>query len=483
MTDEKKGFFDMNSIHEKMIDHNIDEENNKLKEGSSGLQDFTAVLESIKKLEKIIEDGEELALKDKNYNEYLIDARNSIDEQKFQLFKLRLSGGENAIAIQLAAVSLSANSNDFISIEREIKKYSDTIFSLKNESEISRQYKSLWNSHHKKIDPYHNQLQKKKIEHSVNVSKNRVELAVVSFEKSITNARHTSQRNDLNSANKSLKALQVVIDEAEMTAQKDISYSKWLNEEKSKYSNHLQKIDDVRLQIDIGKHKKSVEDLQPTVLKGLNELNRNIEGIDFVKNTKNLIKDLPKNQKDDNEFLWEKIEDNSISVKQGADPLKNNPGSSLLSNTIKIILYTFTLIGIIYYTSQSYISLRPLQEEMVNKNEILKYAAVSITNGHIEKTKIYDEYYSNRIVNLLKTLSTTLPSSITIDQIAYLDSKDEKFNYIISGILRSKNSNLSQYLNTIVSRIADQKIINRATITDQKNDSAGVLTFTLNVSL
>ena len=52
----------------------------------------------------------------------------------------------------LANVDENATSNDFIAIEREIKKYSDVVFSLKTESDESSEKRSLWNSHHNKIN-------------------------------------------------------------------------------------------------------------------------------------------------------------------------------------------------------------------------------------------------------------------------------------------------------------------------------------------
>ena len=105
--------------------------------------------------------------KDEVYAKFLSDVKNNLEEQKAQLFKLKLTNAETNVASMLANVNEDATSNDFIAIEREIKRYSDVVFNLKSESSETSEKRSLWNSHHNKINIFHNRLQKKRIQRSV----------------------------------------------------------------------------------------------------------------------------------------------------------------------------------------------------------------------------------------------------------------------------------------------------------------------------
>ena len=82
---------DTTSIHEGLIDnYKVDDKNIKRDEANN-IQDFQSVAESIEKLEKIIEDGKELANKDESYAKFLNDVETNLEEQKAQLFKLKLT--------------------------------------------------------------------------------------------------------------------------------------------------------------------------------------------------------------------------------------------------------------------------------------------------------------------------------------------------------------------------------------------------------
>ena len=96
MSKNKKAKVDINSVHSKLagkykIKRDI---NTKV---SSSIKDFKSVSDTIKKLEKIIDKGKNLGEKDKDYNDYLKSIRKSIEEQKYQLFQLKLSNGESNI--------------------------------------------------------------------------------------------------------------------------------------------------------------------------------------------------------------------------------------------------------------------------------------------------------------------------------------------------------------------------------------------------
>ena len=141
---KNKSPIDTNSIHKGLIDnYNIDDTKMK-KDSTSNVQDFQSVAESIEKLERIIEDGRDLAKKDDTYAEFLDGVKTNLVDQKSQLFKLKLTNAESNVSQMLSDVDEDATSNDFIAIEREIKKYSEVVFALKNEAEDSLQQKSLW---------------------------------------------------------------------------------------------------------------------------------------------------------------------------------------------------------------------------------------------------------------------------------------------------------------------------------------------------
>ena len=141
---KNKSTIDTNSIHKGLIDnYNIDDPKMK-KDTSTNVQDFQSVAESIEKLERIIEDGKDLAKKDDTYAEFLDGVKTNLEEQKSQLFKLKLTNAESNVSQMLSDVEEDATSNDFIAIERQIKKYSEVIFALKAEADDSLQQKSLW---------------------------------------------------------------------------------------------------------------------------------------------------------------------------------------------------------------------------------------------------------------------------------------------------------------------------------------------------
>ena len=213
---KNKSTIDTNSIHKGLIDnYNIDDPKMK-KDASTNVQDFQSVAESIEKLERIIEDGKDLAKKDDTYAEFLDGVKTNLEDQKSQLFKLKLTNAESNVSQMLSDVEEDATSNDFIAIERQIKKYSEVIFALKAEADDSLQQKSLWSSHHNKIEIFHKRLQKKRIQRSVKASKDRVIAAINDFEKTIDHSKYTLLRKDLTKAKKSLKKMQSTIDEAQI---------------------------------------------------------------------------------------------------------------------------------------------------------------------------------------------------------------------------------------------------------------------------
>ena len=465
---------DTTSIHEGLIDnYKLDDKNIK-KDDTGNIQDFQSVAESIEKLEKIIEDGKELANKDETYAKFLNDVETNLEEQKAQLFKLKLTNAETNVASMLANVNENATSNDFIAIEREIKKYSDVVFSLKTESDESSEKRSLWNSHHNKINIFHNRLQKKRIQRSVKASKDRVQATITNFEKTIDNAKYTLLRKDLTRAKKSLKKMQLTIDEAQITGQKDEGYHEWLNDQVNKYDEYDKSIVDIDLKIDIEQHRKALEDAQPDVVKGINELNRNIEGSDFLQ--EELEEEINEEGK-----LWDNGEpdDDTIeNIKQSEDvPIKSSPIKTFLG----VVVYTSILIAIIYFTSQNYISLRNLNSELPIKERKLHLVSGKIVGEQIRNNKAVDMQNTQRAIFLSKLLTSVTPKSIVIDEMTYSINKNNLFNLSLKGEVSGNENVSTKIFNQYVNDLRKQRSIKRVIVKDQRALPKSNLIFTIDL--
>ena len=324
MGKEKKPKVDIDSVHEKLADHYQIKRDVHTK-ASSSIKDFKSVSNTIMKLEKIIDKGESLAKKDEEYNDYLISIRKNIEDQKYQLFQLKLSNGESNIINLLLNINDDSTANDFVAIEREINKYRDLVMDLEPESKLSDEYKLLWDEHYSTIENHFDNLKLKKIHCSVIASKNRVEEAKEEFENKLNKASETLVTADITITKKSLTKLKLIIDEANLTGQKDEGYDKYLDHQKSKLSEYKKEIESVRLKIDINKHRKMIEKTQPSVTEGL-ELLKKDSGITKKQSTDN--------QNSDGESLYDYInrragddannEQNQENIDESSDQLDEN---------------------------------------------------------------------------------------------------------------------------------------------------------------
>lgn len=470
---KEKASIDIESIHQGLIDsYHVDD--NKMKKDMNEIQDFQSVTESIEKLENIIEDGKELAKKDKNYDEFLAGVKSNLIEQKSQLFKLKLSNAESNVSSMLSNIDDDATSNDFIGIDREIKKYSDLVFSLKEQSGDSSEQKSLWDEYHNKIDIFHTRVQKKRIQSSVRASKNRVEAVVTDFEKTIDHVKYTLVRKDLNAAKKSLKKLQATIDEAQITGQKDEGYSEWLEKQTGKYKEYDASINDIDLKIDIEKHRKALEEAQPDIVKGINELNRNIEGHDFIE--EQLEEEL-----DEEEDLWDSNQEKEdLSHDEKNKEVKKQKTSSLKLIT-EIILYTGMVIGAIYFTSQNYIELRNLKSQLPIKERRLHLISGTMVGNQIEKNKLVDSQNAKRAILLSKLLSMIAPKSVSMNEIVYTTTSNNTFSFQLKGEISDNNQSAVNIFNNFISELRKQTAIKRVIIRDQKLLSKSNLIFTIDL--
>ena len=470
---KEKASIDIESIHQGLIDsYHVDD--NKMKKDINEIQDFQSVAESIEKLENIIEDGKELAKKDKNYDEFLAGVKSNLIEQKSQLFKLKLSNAESNVSLMLSNIDDDATSNDFIGIDREIKKYSDLVFSLKEQSGDSSEQKSLWDEYHNKIDIFHTRVQKKRIQSSVRASKNRVEAVVTDFEKTIDHVKYTLVRKDLNAAKKSLKKLQATIDEAQITGQKDEGYSEWLEKQTGKYKEYDASINDIDLKIDIEKHRKALEEAQPDIVKGINELNRNIEGHDF-------IEEQLEEEVNEEEDLWDSNQEKEdLSHDEKNKEVKKQKTSSLKLIT-EIILYTGMVIGAIYFTSQNYIELRNLKSQLPIKERRLHLISGTMVGNQIEKNKLVDSQNAKRAILLSKLLSMIAPKSVSMNEIVYTATNNNTFSFQLKGEISNNNQSAVNIFNNFISELRKQTAIKRVIIRDQKLLSKSNLIFTIDL--
>ena len=470
---KEKASIDIESIHQGLIDsYHVDD--NKMKKDMNEIQDFQSVTESIEKLENIIEDGKELAKKDKNYDEFLAGVKSNLIEQKSQLFKLKLSNAESNVSSMLSNIDDDATSNDFIGIDREIKKYSDLVFSLKEQSGDSSEQKSLWDEYHNKIDIFHTRAQKKRIQSSVRASKNRVEAVVTDFEKTIDHVKYTLVRKDLNAAKKSLKKLQATINEAQITGQKDEGYSEWLEKQTGKYKEYDASINDIDLKIDIEKHRKALEEAQPDIVKGINELNRNIEGHDF-------IEEQLEEEVNEEEDLWDSNQEKEdLSHDEKNKEVKKQKTSSLKLIT-EIILYTGMVIGAIYFTSQNYIELRNLKSQLPIKERALHLISGTMVGNQIEKNKLVDSQNAKRAIQLSKLLSMIAPKSVSMNEIVYTATGNNTFSFQLKGEISNNNQSAVNIFNNFISELRKQTAIKRVIIRDQKLLSKSNLIFTIDL--
>ena len=470
---KEKASIDIESIHQGLID-NYHVDDNKMKKDINEIQDFQSVAESIEKLENIIEDGKELAKKDKNYDEFLAGVKSNLIEQKSQLFKLKLSNAESNVSSMLSNIDDDATSNDFIGIDREIKKYSDLVFSLKEQSGDSSEQKSLWDEYHNKIDIFHTRVQKKRIQSSVRASKNRVEAVVTDFEKTIDHVKYTLVRKDLNAAKKSLKKLQATINEAQITGQKDEGYSEWLEKQTGKYKEYDASINDIDLKIDIEKHRKALEEAQPDIVKGINELNRNIEGHDF-------IEEQLEEEVNEEEDLWDSNQEKEdLSHDEKNKEVKKQKTSSLKLIT-EIILYTGMVIGAIYFTSQNYIELRNLKSQLPIKERTLHLISGTMVGNQIEKNKLVDSQNAKRAILLSKLLSMIAPKSVSMNEIVYTTTSNNTFSFQLKGEISDNNQSAVNIFNNFISELRKQTAIKRVIIRDQKLLSKSNLIFTIDL--
>ena len=439
-----KGFVDLHSIHSKLADgYKIYE--NDIDDESDNIRDFKSVSESIEKLELIVDDGKELADKDINYKEYLNLVKRNIEKQKFQLFRLKLTTSHSTIINHLSKLDDASSSNDFIQLERYIKRFDMRLKDLTIESKISANHRELWNEYKKNIKWYYQELQIKKIQKSVNANKGRINTTISELDNAISIANDSLGDNDVLMSEKLVEKLIFVISQSEVTAQRDAQFNEFINKKQKEVDDYHQKIDDIKLKIEINRHKKIIEENKPFVLKGMSEIQANTN------------KEFQINLENEYELSVDDIEEKSIGK-----------GFSVSKTIAEVIFYTTLTISAIYYTSTNYINLRELTLKLPDKEESMRLLKGNAYGEQIENALNYDKFYADKGIEVIKALSRITPVSISINEIDFNQEESGPFIMRLNGYVNTVGSSGRQILNNYLKRLSGERIIEEVVLVNQR---------------
>ena len=439
-----KGFVDLHSIHSKLADgYKIYE--NDIDDESDNIRDFKSVSESIEKLELIVDDGKELADKDINYKEYLNLVKRNIEKQKFQLFRLKLTTSHSTIINHLSKLDDASSSNDFIQLERYIKRFDMRLKDLTIESKISANHRELWNEYKKNIKWYYQELQIKKIQKSVNANKGRINTTISELDNAISIANDSLGDNDVLMSEKLVEKLIFVISQSEVTAQRDAQFNEFISKKQKEVDDYHQKIDDIKLKIEINRHKKIIEENKPFVLQGMSEIQANTN------------KEFQINLENEYELSVDDIEEKSIGK-----------GFSVSKTIAEVIFYTTLTISAIYYTSTNYINLRELTLKLPDKEESMRLLKGNAYGEQIENALNYDKFYADKGIEVIKTLSRITSVSISINEIDFNQEESGPFIMRLNGYVNTVGSSGRLILNNYLKRLSGERIIEEVVLVNQR---------------
>ncbi len=439
-----KGFVDLHSIHSKLADgYKIYE--NDIDDESDNIRDFKSVSESIEKLELIVDDGKELADKDINYKEYLNLVKRNIEKQKFQLFRLKLTTSHSTIINHLSKLDDASSSNDFIQLERYIKRFDMRLKDLTIESKISANHRELWNEYKKNIKWYYQELQIKKIQKSVNANKGRINTTISELDNAISIANDSLGDNDVLMSEKLVEKLIFVISQSEVTAQRDAQFNEFISKKQKEVDDYHQKIDDIKLKIEINRHKKIIEENKPFVLQGMSEIQANTN------------KEFQINLENEYELSVDDIEEKSIGK-----------GFSVSKTIAEVIFYTTLTISAIYYTSTNYINLRELTLKLPDKEESMRLLKGNAYGEQIENALNYDKFYADKGIEVIKTLSRITPVLISINEIDFNQEESGPFIMRLNGYVNTVGSSGRLILNNYLKRLSGERIIEEVVLVNQR---------------
>ena len=345
---------------------------------------------------------------------------------------------------------------------------------------------------------------------------------------------------DVTYTKKSLKKLELVIDEASLTGKKDEKYSEYLDYQKSKITEYKRDIEDVQLKIDIEKHRKIVEETKPSVKKGLdklkkeseldkerraatsdsdeeslyeyinrragddkteeNELWDNIEDKekdqfdeipwDDKKDESNIVEQEDKEQKDDsNDIEQEKDDgaDNETKIKVGNIIPKHEPAetiSPIFKIGLGVILQTSLIIAIIYFSSNNYILLRGLKYQLPIKEKKLALITSNAIGEKLIKTKAFDEHFSKKGIIITKLLSSVIPDAANINRLVINQSKNNgPFTLSLYGKIGIAGSSGRRILTKMLRDLKNQRLIKDALLINQQPGKENRLLFTIDITI
>ena len=210
------------------------------------------------------------------------------------------------------------------------------------------------------------------------------------------------------------------------------------------------------------------------IVKGINELNRNIEGHDF-------IEEQLEEEVNEEEDLWDSNQEKEdLSHDEKNKEVKKQKTSSLKLIT-EIILYTGMVIGAIYFTSQNYIELRNLKSQLPIKERRLHLISGTMVGNQIEKNKLVDSQNAKRAILLSKLLSMIAPKSVSMNEIVYTTTSNNTFSFQLKGEISDNNQSAVNIFNNFISELRNQAAIKRVIIRDQKLLSRSNLIFTIDL--
>ncbi len=313
------------------------------------------------------------------------------------------------------------------------------------ESKISANHRELWNEYKKNIKWYYQELQIKKIQKSVNANKGRINTTISELDNAISIANDSLGDNDVLMSEKLVEKLIFVISQSEVTAQRDAQFNEFISKKQKEVDDYHQKIDDIKLKIEINRHKKIIEENKPFVLQGMSEIQANTN------------KEFQINLENEYELSVDDIEEKSIGK-----------GFSVSKTIAEVIFYTTLTISAIYYTSTNYINLRELTLKLPDKEESMRLLKGNAYGEQIENALNYDKFYADKGIEVIKTLSRITPVSISINEIDFNQEESGPFIMRLNGYVNTVGSSGRLILNNYLKRLSGERIIEEVVLVNQR---------------
>ena len=313
------------------------------------------------------------------------------------------------------------------------------------ESKISANHRELWNEYKKNIKWYYQELQIKKIQKSVNANKGRINTTISELDNAISIANDSLGDNDVLMSEKLVEKLIFVISQSEVTAQRDAQFNEFISKKQKEVDDYHQKIDDIKLKIEINRHKKIIEENKPFVLQGMSEIQANTN------------KEFQINLENEYELSVDDIEEKSIGK-----------GFSVSKTIAEVIFYTTLTILAIYYTSTNYINLRELTLKLPDKEESMRLLKGNAYGEQIENALNYDKFYADKGIEVIKILSRITPASISINEIDFNQEESGPFIMRLNGYVNTVGSSGRLILNNYLKRLSSERIIEEVVLVNQR---------------